>query len=225
MEAVETQHRSLTLMKQFSALELFTWRSFKNDGSSAIGPYEIARISGLEVVNGESLLHLVQPDDTIGKTYAVNGPVSVDPDGYGECCTGPLVLVKYDGEEPSTDDVCGWVNGVGTVSKEEYDRPIVVCVGVVNSDCNLMLASISSYASRVCWATTEAAVATTDSTFTVTDIVPFDGSTWSGDDPLTVSNDPDAYKIDSGAKGKIISCVDPDTKVEEWHPLDFPWPC
>jgi hypothetical protein len=80
----------------------------------------------------------------------------------------------------------------------------------------------------IAWATTTAAVATTDTTFTVKLVVPFDGSTWSGDGAgsgapyLTVSNDPDDYEIGSGARGKIISAI--SAGVVTWHPLDFPCP-
>lgn len=77
------------------------------------------------------------------------------------------------------------------------------------------------YIPRLAWATTSAAVATTDSTFTVTDIVNFDGSAWQDADPLTVKNDPDEFEIASATRGKIIYCFD-DDGVWAWHPLDFP---
>jgi len=71
------------------------------------------------------------------------------------------------------------------------------------------------------WATTSADVLSTASTFTVTSIVPMDGSTWTGDDPLTVSNNPDAFSLDSGTTGKIMYCKDPTGDDWSWHPLDF----
>jgi hypothetical protein len=74
---------------------------------------------------------------------------------------------------------------------------------------------------RVVWAKTTVAVATTDADFTVTDIVPFDGSTWTEDDPLTVKNDIDKYRIGNGVTGKIVYCKDPTGDESSWRPLDF----
>lgn len=75
---------------------------------------------------------------------------------------------------------------------------------------------------RIAWATVYGgAVATSDTTFEVTDIVPCDGFDWDGDDPLEVKNDPDEYEIADEARGKIIYCFDDDDEWA-WHPLDFP---
>jgi hypothetical protein len=82
------------------------------------------------------------------------------------------------------------------------------------------------------WATTTAAVAPGDATFTVTDIVPMDGSTWKGEDPLYVDND--SYRIGNGTRGKIVYCADGSTSGGHnydgsenaacgwnWHPIDY----
>jgi hypothetical protein len=73
------------------------------------------------------------------------------------------------------------------------------------------------------WAKTIGAVKPEDKTFAVTDITTFDGSSWTGDSPLIVSNDPDAYQIDAGVIGKIMSLVNSEGEIE-WHPFDFPCP-
>lgn len=80
---------------------------------------------------------------------------------------------------------------------------------------------------RFAWATVMSGsgysnVATTDTTFEVTDVVPFDGRPFTGDDPLEVSNDPDEYEIAAGATGKIVFCKDATGDTWSWHPLDFP---
>lgn len=80
---------------------------------------------------------------------------------------------------------------------------------------------------RFAWATVMSGsgysdVATTDSTFYVTDVVPFDGRPFLGDDPLEVSNDPDEFAITAGTTGKIVFCKDPAGATWSWHPLDFP---
>lgn len=82
---------------------------------------------------------------------------------------------------------------------------------------------------RFAWATTSAAVATTDATFTATDIVPCDGSTWSGDDPLTVNNDPAAassngFEFDISVVIKIMYCKNPTGTDWGWHAFDGPCP-
>jgi hypothetical protein len=74
------------------------------------------------------------------------------------------------------------------------------------------------------WATTTAAVSSADSTFTVDATVPFDGSTWSGDNPLTVSNSPDGFAIDADITGKIVYCKNPTGTEWAWHPFDFACP-
>ncbi len=84
---------------------------------------------------------------------------------------------------------------------------------------------------KFAWATTTAAVGPDDATFTVTDIIPFGGSEWTGDDPLTVTNTSDGWgnavggwKIASGARGKIVSFVDENGDTQ-WAPIDFDWDC
>ena len=68
----------------------------------------------------------------------------------------------------------------------------------------------------------------------------FDGTTWPGTGNLFVSNVPDGWNIDSGAKGKIVYCHctadtnaahNPDGTTTNapagwnWHPYDFKWKC
>jgi len=74
---------------------------------------------------------------------------------------------------------------------------------------------------RFAWATTAVAVDMGDATFTVDAIVPMDGSTWGGDDPLTVKNSPDRFSINENVTGKIIYCKDPTGDDWSWRPYDF----
>ena len=75
------------------------------------------------------------------------------------------------------------------------------------------------------WATTTTVVATTDSTFIVDNVVPCDGSTWTGDDPLTVQNGTLKYAIDDETTGLIHHMAKPDGSGDyDWFPSDFPCP-
>jgi hypothetical protein len=74
---------------------------------------------------------------------------------------------------------------------------------------------------RLAWATTTAAVAPGDSTFTVTDIVPCDGSSWNGDDPLTVQNTPLKYSLDDAHQILIRYIAKHDGSGDwAWYPAD-----
>ena len=69
-----------------------------------------------------------------------------------------------------------------------------------------------------CWATTTVAVATGDATFTVDNVTAGDGGQAPDyDTTLEVSNDPDAYNIPNGTRGKIMW----DESSSAWHPFDY----
>lgn len=194
------------------------WGQWHNTGSADIGPFGVFAIKSTLVRDEDIIVSGEQPSDTFQTEYGVNGPFPVAADGYGVYQNGVEVQVAYDGDEPSVGDEFGPKSGQGTVIKKFPS--CYTCMGIVRSDEKIMLARMHSVNPvMIAWATTSAAVAVADSTFTVTSVTPFDGTTWTGEDPLTVTND--GYEIDSGAKGKIISCVNSSGAIK-WHPLDFP---
>lgn len=78
---------------------------------------------------------------------------------------------------------------------------------------------------RFAWATTTTVVATTTASFAVDNIVPCDGSTWTGDDPLTIQNGTLKYAIDDEITGLIHYMAKPDGSGDyDWYPSDFPCP-
>lgn len=134
----------------------------------------------------------------------------------------------------STDDVklMGLdENDEGVETGSEAHRVINVSLQGIPKDVPFILFRAASgewiaqppVVTQFAWATTTIAVNPDDTEFEVDDIQPFDGSTWEGDSPLTVSNDPDSFSIDVGVRGKIMSLVTPEGVIE-WHPLDFPCP-
>ena len=98
---------------------------------------------------------------------------------------------------------------------------IVLCRPIGSENGTVLEIVLPRSEPRLAWATTSGDVLSTASEFTVTPIVPMDGTTWNGDDPLTVKNSPDAFSLDSGTTGKIIYCKDPTGDGWSWHPFDF----
>lgn len=87
---------------------------------------------------------------------------------------------------------------------------------------------IVSSGTRFAFATTTAAVAKTDTSFTVSNLWNVDGSPWTGDDPLTVTNNSwNAYRIANGARGLIMQYFASNLGElqERWCPLSFPPIC
>ena len=128
-------------MKQYTDSELMLWRPAKNVGSAVINPREIVRVC----IGGDSLsrsiVAVTQPDSTVGKTYAVNGPVPIQANDFGRVCFGPVVLVAYDTGTPAVDDQYGWVSGQGTVSASSSNL-IINNLRVVDPTNKLLLGSL-----------------------------------------------------------------------------------
>ena len=128
-------------MKQYTDSELMLWRPAKNVGSAVINPREIVRVcTGGDSLN-RSIVAVTQPDSTVGKTYAVNGPVPIQANDFGRVCFGPVVLVAYDTGTPAVDDQYGWVSGQGTVSASSSNL-IINNLRVVDPTNKLLLGSM-----------------------------------------------------------------------------------
>ena len=85
--------------------------------------------------------------------------------------------------------------------------------------------SAASSGPRFAWATTTAAVTLEKEDFEVEDVIPCDGSEWTGDDPLTVLQGPLRFAIDNRAQGLIMYIAMHDGSGDwAWYPNNFPCP-
>ena len=95
---------------------------------------------------------------------------------------------------------------------------------------------------QMAWGTTTAAVASGDASFRVSGLTPADGSTWGGSGNCYVSNNPNGWKLASGANvllmyGYCSTGMDSNTAHNNdstttnapsgwnWRMLDGPWTC
>lgn len=200
-------------------LGTYDWKPWKLSGGDGVIPFGIAAIEGNSISQKQNLYSASCPAAD-SKAYIVNGPRNVTSGRpFSVYQTGYEIFLAYDTGTPAIGDIYGPKPGQSTATKGGSPG-LWECLGISNESLRTMRARWIGRGVRMAWATTTVAVASGDADFTVTDIVPFDGSVWTGDDPLTVGNDPDGYSIPNNTRGKILSLINSSGEVE-WHPFDY----
>ena len=201
--------------------------TFRNDSSETIPAYGCLAITGAEQ-NDDRLIFVKgeKPSSTACKSYAVNGPVDVEKNRYGQCFTSSWTRVLYDTGTPEPGDLYGPKASQWTISKDS--NAIVACLGILDEVKRIMLAQFlaAPAACRFYIGTTTGAV-TAGTGFHVSSLTALDGGAvpdpdHTGPDTWNVGNaaaDGDGYAIDTAKVGKIIGWADGTL-----HPLDFPCP-
>lgn len=128
------------MTKQYTDLELMSWRPVKNVGSATINPREVCLVCTGGDSLDRSITAVKQPTSTAGKSYCVNGPTPIAANRFGRACFGPVVLVTYDTGSPAVDDRYGWKDGQGTVVKDS--NSLFNVLRVVDTTKKLILASV-----------------------------------------------------------------------------------
>lgn len=123
---------------EITLLGTHDWKQWRNDGATEVGPFEVFRITGNEVIGDENVALGELPSTTFGRSYAVNGPMAVPASGYGVYQSGPEVLVAYDTGTPAVGDSYGPKPSQGTVVKN-YPATCE-CLGIVDSTNKIMRA-------------------------------------------------------------------------------------
>lgn len=96
-------------------LSNYQWFPFINNSGETIPPFSIFQIDGIDTTGNQIVYKAIKPT-WAGAQYAVNGPIQVTSGKRGECCLGPIFIVKYTGTVVVNDFV-GPVVSTWTVAR------------------------------------------------------------------------------------------------------------
>jgi hypothetical protein len=104
------------------------WHHYRNDANTTVSAYGIIRLTGINSTEGLTFLTAAQPDSNT-TAYAVNGPVEIPANEYGQCVLlGPCVF-QYDTGTPAFNDFYSAKSGQWTASKTGN---LIRCLGIID---------------------------------------------------------------------------------------------
>lgn len=106
--------------------------TFLNDSGETIPAYSIIELAEGGLI-GEIIPYVkaVKPTADSDKRYAVNGPVGVEKEKYGQCYLAGVVQFAYDTGTPEIGDMYGPEDGEWTATLDGTPE-VVECLGVVD---------------------------------------------------------------------------------------------
>jgi len=122
-----------------TALDKTHWVVYRNNSDESAPPFALLRITGVEVVHGQTIFVATKPDTTFDRYYAVNGGAAVSPGKMGECTFTPQCITRVESGTPSVGDSYGAKSGQWGL---ELGRPGFTILGVRENSRDLNIADV-----------------------------------------------------------------------------------
>lgn len=116
-------------------------RVFNTSSTDTIRGYGIMAVTDATGSIAPDVLNVATPSTTFYRTYLVNGPVSIQPSGWGWAQKGPLVRVAYDSGTPANGE--GWGPKPSQDTVAQFYPEICKIQGVYDSTAKIALAFFS----------------------------------------------------------------------------------
>lgn len=121
-------------------LKKMVWIQFRNDSAYQVPAFGILRITGFNTSDPEQPFFTIDRPNTYGSQYlhAINGPLAIEANGYGECTLGQYNTALYDTSDgtPAVGEMWGTRSGTFMLKKNTGG---FVVLGVIYSTYGMVL--------------------------------------------------------------------------------------